>query len=84
MKIAFDENGWDDYTHWQSADRSLLKRINKLIEAIKRDPTAGEGKPEMLKHSLAGTYSRRINREHRLIYLIDGDTIIIIQARYHY
>ncbi|MGC0367689.1 toxin YoeB [Rhodococcus sp. 27YEA15] len=84
MKVAFDHNGWEDYTHWQSADRSILKRINKLIDAILRDPTSGEGKPELLKHSLAGAYSRRIDREHRLVYFIENDTVVIVQARYHY
>jgi toxin YoeB len=84
MRIAFTPHGWQDYTYWQSADRPTLKRINRLIDDVLRDPFDGIGKPEPLRHALTGTWSRRISEEHRLVYLIDGDDIVILQARYHY
>lgn len=84
MRLAFTPHGWDDYTHWQTADRAILKRINKLVEDILRDPFTGIGKPEQLKHALAGAWSRRITDEHRLVYLVDGDDVVILQARFHY
>ena len=84
MKLVFTPNGWQDYTCWQSADRAMIKRISRLIDDVLRDPFDGIGKPESLRHALAGTWSRRISEEHRLVYLIDGDDIVILQARYHY
>ncbi len=84
MRLVFTPHGWEDYVHWQTADRAILKRINRLIEDISRDPFAGIGKPEPLKHALAGAWSRRIDEEHRLVYLVDADDIVILQARYHY
>ncbi len=84
MRIVFTPNGWQDYTYWQSADRATLKRINRLIDDVLLDPFDGIGKPEPLRHALTGTWSRRISEEHRLVYLIDGDDIVILQARYHY
>jgi len=84
MRLAFTPNGWQDYTYWQSADRATLKRINRLIDDVLRDPFEGIGKPEPLRHALTGTWSRRISEEHRLVYLIDRDDIVILQARYHY
>ena len=84
MRIVFTPHGWDDYTHWLSADRATLKRINRLIDDIVRDPFEGIGKPEQLRHALAGAWSRRIDGEHRLVYLIDGDDIVVLQARFHY
>ncbi len=84
MRIAFTPNGWDDYTYWQSADRVTLKRINKLLEAAARDPFGGIGKPEQLRHALDGAWSRRIDEKHRLVYMVDGDDPIVLQARYHY
>ena len=84
MRLVFTSHGWDDYTHWQSADRAIVKRINRLVEDVCRDPFAGIGKPEQLKHALAGTWSRRITDEHRLVYLVDGDDVVILQARFHY
>jgi toxin YoeB len=84
MRIAFTPNGWQDYTYWQSADRPTLKRISRLTDDVSRDPFEGIGKPEPLRHALTGTWSRRISEEHRLVYLIDGDDIVILQARYHY
>lgn len=84
MRLVFTPNGWQDYTYWQATDRSTLKRINRLLDEVLRDPTAGIGKPEPLRHLLAGCWSRRISEEHRLVYLGDGDDIVILQARYHY
>ena len=84
MRFVFTSHGWEDYVHWQSTDRSTLKRINRLLDDIARDPFDGIGKPEQLRHVLAGAWSRRIDAEHRLVYLVDGDDIIIVQARYHY
>ena len=84
MRLVFTPHGWDDYTHWQTADRAILKRVNRLIEDVLRDPFAGIGKPEQLKHALAGAWSRRITDEHRLVYLVDGDDIVVLQARFHY
>ncbi|MEO3871915.1 Txe/YoeB family addiction module toxin [Nonomuraea sp. B12E4] len=84
MKVAFTSQGWADYVHWQTADRQILKRINRLIEDTLRDPYEGIGKPEPLKYGLAGAWSRRITDEHRLVYLAVDDEIVILQARYHY
>ena len=84
MRLVFTPNGWEDYLHWQKSDRTILKRVNTLIEATMRDPFAGIGKPEQLKHVLAGAWSRRITEEHRLVYKADGDDLIVLQARYHY
>lgn len=84
MKVAFTSQGWEDYLWWQSTDRQTLKRINRLIEAVVRDPFDGIGKPEPLKHMLAGAWSRRISDEHRLVYLVQDDEIVVLQARYHY
>ena len=84
MRLVWDRSGWDDYVHWQNADRRILKRINTLTEATLRDPFDGIGKPEQLKYGATGAWSRRITEEHRLVYLVRGDDLIILQARYHY
>ena len=84
MRLVFTPHAWDDYTHWQNTDRAMLKRINRLLDDALRDPTTGIGKPEPLRHVLAGCWSRRISEEHRLVYLIDGDDLVILQAHYHY
>ena len=84
MRLVFTPHAWEDYRHWLSADRAALKRINRLIDDVLRDPFEGIGKPEPLRHALAGSWSRRISDEHRLVYLVDGDDIVILQARYHY
>jgi toxin YoeB len=84
MKIVFSSQAWDDYLHWQRTDRKILKRINDLIKEITRTPYEGTGKPEPLRHALAGYWSRRIDDEHRLVYKIDGEAVLIAQARYHY
>lgn len=84
MRLVFTPSGWEDYVHWHSADRAMLKRINRLVDDIVRDPCTGIGKPEPLKHAFAGCWSRRITDEHRLVYLVDGDDAVILQARYRY
>lgn len=84
MRLVFTPHGWEDYQHWVQTDRATLKRLNRLIEDSLRDPYAGIGKPEQLRHALAGSWSRRITEEHRLVYLVDGNDLVIIQARYHY
>ncbi|MBK5203435.1 MAG: Txe/YoeB family addiction module toxin [Prolixibacteraceae bacterium] len=84
MKIIFSENSWEDYTSWLKEDKKMLKRINELIKEIQRNPYEGKGKPEPLKYDLAGYWSRRINLEHRLVYQIRENTILIVSCRYHY
>lgn len=84
MRLVFTPHGWEDYQHWVQTDRATLKRLNRLIDDVLRDPFTGIGKPEQLRHLLAGTWSRRITEEHRLVYLVDGDDVVILQARYHY
>lgn len=82
--ICFRDRAWLDYLYWQQADRKVLKRINLLIQDIVREPFSGIGKPEPLRHDLAGFWSRRIDEEHRLVYTyIDGE-LVIVQCRYHY
>ena len=83
MKIAFTPNGWEDYSSWVG-DRKTLSRINRLITEAVRDPGVGTGKPERLSGDLAGYWSRRIDQEHRLVYTVERDELIIVQARYHY
>lgn len=84
MRLVWDPSGWEDYVHWQSADRAMVKRINRLIEACLREPSSGIGKPEQLTYGAPGAWSRRITDEHRLVCLVDGGDVIILQARYHY
>ena len=84
MRLVWDASAWEDYCYWQTADRRTLKRINALIAAALREPFDGIGKPEQLKYGAPGAWSRRITQEHRLVYLFEGDDLIILQARYHY
>jgi toxin YoeB len=84
MKLIFSEQAWDDYLFWQKSDSKTLERINTLIREIQRQPFKGIGKPEPLKHALAGYWSRRINDEHRLIYKVSDSGLLIAQMRYHY
>jgi toxin YoeB len=84
MKITFSKNAWEDYTSWQSEDRRMLKKINDLIKDIQRTPYEGMGKPEPLKYDLSGLWSRRIDREHRLVYQANETEILIYSCRYHY
>lgn len=84
MKLIFSEQAWEDYSYWQQQDRRTLKRINELIEQTCREPFSGIGKPEPLKHALAGYWSRRITEEHRMVYKAEKDALLIAQLRYHY
>ena len=84
MILSWSDQAWDDYLYWQSTDKQTLKRINALIKDIKRSPFDGIGKPEPLKHDLAGYWSRRIDQENRIVYKVTSDSIIISICRYHY
>jgi toxin YoeB len=84
MMVKFSTAAWEDYLHWQKTDKVMLKRINQLIREIQREPFTGIGKPEPLKHQLAGFWSRRIDNCHRLVYAVEGDTLLIAQCREHY
>jgi toxin YoeB len=84
VKIIFSEHAWEDYLYWQRSDKKILRRINKLIKEVMRTPFQGLGKPEPLKHSLSGYWSRRINDEHRIVYKVSEEAIHIAQLRYHY
>jgi toxin YoeB len=84
MKLIFAEQAWEDYLYWQKTEKKILRRINNLIQEIVRAPFSGAGKPEPLKHALSGYWSRRINDEHRIIYKIRENSVLIAQLRYHY
>jgi toxin YoeB len=84
VKLIFSEHAWDDYLYWQKADKKIVKRINRLIKEIQRTPHEGIGKPEPLRHALTGYWSRRINHEHRIVYKIEGEQLLIAQLRHHY
>jgi toxin YoeB len=84
MKLVFADEAWEDTLYWQKQDRKMVDRINRLIQEVKREPFAGVGKPEPLRHALAGFWSRRITDEHRMVYRVDGDASLIAQLRYHY
>lgn len=84
MTITFTENAWEDYLYWQKTDKRILKKINILIKEIQRTPFEGSGRPEQLKYDLAGYWSRRIDKEHRLVYQAEENEIKIYACRYHY
>jgi toxin YoeB len=84
LKLIFSAHAWDDYLCRQKTDKKIVARINTLIRAIQRMPCEGIGKPEPLKHGLAGYWSRRITDEHRIVYKVENDAILIAQLRYHY
>ncbi len=84
MRVVFDDDAWEDYLYWQRTDPKILKRINTLIKEIQRNPYEGIGKPEPLKYDFSGYWSRRINDEHRIVYQIKQDSLLIAQLRYHY
>ena len=84
MRIIFSKNSWEDYTSWLSEDKKVLLKINELIKEIQRTPFEGKGKPEPLKHDLKGLWSRRITREHRLVYQVKGNDILIYACKFHY
>ena len=84
MKYIFVDESWEDYLYWQKTDRKILKRINKLLKDISRQPFTGVGKPEPLKYKYQGYWSRRIDGEHRLIYKVTENEILIAKCRFHY
>lgn len=84
MKIIFTKNSWEDYVSWQVEDKKMLRKINELIKDIQRTPFEGKGKPEPLKYDLAGFWSRRIDREHRLVYQVNKHDVLIYSCRFHY
>ncbi len=84
MRIVFTKISWEDYTSWQKDDKKMVKKINELIKEVIRSPYEGIGKPEPLKYDLAGLWSRRIDREHRLVYRVIDSEVLIYSCRYHY
>ena len=82
--ISFTADGWEDYVYWQLQNKKILKKINSLLRDCQRNPVSGIGKPEQLKHELSGAWSRRINDEHRLVYLVTDTGIHVLNCRYHY
>lgn len=84
MRIEFHEVAWTDYLDWQQTNKAMLKRINLLIKDIQREPFAGIGKPELLRHDLSGFWSRRIDEANRLVYVVENDVLTIVQCRGHY
>jgi len=84
VKLTWSEEAWEDYLYWQDTDKKTVKKINELIKDAKRTPFEGKGKPEPLKHNLAGFWSRRITSEHRLVYAVSDDSLLIASCRYHY
>jgi toxin YoeB len=84
MNLVFSPQAWEDYRHWVQTDRKLVKRINELIKDAIRNPHEGIGKPEPLRHALAGFWSRRITDEHRMVYRVAGHNLEIAQLRFHY
>ena len=82
--LAWTPHAWEEYLFWQGADPKVLGRINELLREALRTPFSGIGKPERLKYDLAGCWSRRINAEHRLVYQVRDDMLIVVQCRYHY
>nr|VFK15798.1 MAG: toxin YoeB [Candidatus Kentron sp. LPFa]VFK67697.1 MAG: toxin YoeB [Candidatus Kentron sp. UNK]VFK72975.1 MAG: toxin YoeB [Candidatus Kentron sp. UNK] len=84
MKVAFERRAFDDFTEWVAANKKIHRRIVNLITDTLRQPYTGIGKPEPLKHELQGYWSRRITDEHRLVYKVEGDMLVIIACKYHY
>jgi toxin YoeB len=84
VKLIFHAQAWEDYVHWQQTDRKTLERLNLLIKECTCTPFAGVGKPEPLRGALAGWWSRRLTKEHRLVYRASDDGLLIAQCRYHY
>ncbi len=82
--LTWTSCAWEDYLYWQTTGKQMLKRINRLIQEIQRQPFTGIGDPEPLKHHLAGCWSRRIDLQHRLVYQVQDGALIILQCRYHY
>lgn len=84
IKVSFTDHGWDDYQHWKKLDAKISDSVDRLIQECMRTPFTGTGKPEGLKGNLSGFWSRRITREHRLVYLYEAGQLTILACRYHY
>ena len=84
MLVCFTPRGWADYTLWEETDKKTLKKVKELIKEILRHPFEGIGKPEALKNNLSGYWSRRITDEHRIVYYLKDDLVVIVQCRHHY
>jgi toxin YoeB len=84
MILTFSDEAWEDYLYWQQHDKKILKKINKLIKEIQREPFKGIGEPEPLRYNWSGYWSRRITIEHRLVYKVQDNNLMIAQCRYHY
>ena len=84
MKLIWSEQAWDDYLYWQEADKRMVKKLNELIKETRRTHFEGKGKPEPLRHNLAGFWSRRITAEHRFVYSVTDEALLIAACRYHY
>lgn len=84
MKKVWENSAWEDYLYWQKTDKKMLNKVNELIKSCERTPFEGIGKPEPLRDNLKGYWSRRIDKEHRLVYKFENETLIIAQCRYHY
>jgi toxin YoeB len=84
VKLTWSAEAWEDYLYWQDTDKKTVKKINELLKDASRTPFEGKGKPEPLKHNLAGFWSRRITAEHRLVYAVTEEALLIASCRYHY
>lgn len=84
MKLIFAEQAWEDYLYWQQTDKKITRRIHELIKDAMREPFSGLGKPEPLPFALSGFWSRRITDEHRMVYRVEGNNLLLAQLRYHY
>ena len=84
MNLVFSDQAWDDYQYWQETDKKMVRRIHELLKDIKRNPHSGIGKPEPLRHALAGWWSRRMDQEHRIVYRVTERGVELAQMRYHY
>lgn len=84
MKLMFAETAWEDYLYWRQKDRRMVERIHKLVQEVQREPLTGIRKLEPLKHALSGYWSRRITNEHRMVYRVEGDALLIAQLHYYY
>jgi toxin YoeB len=84
LNLKFTPESWETYVYWQTQDKKTLKRINDLIKDAQRNPFTGIGKPEALRYSLSGFWSRRIDEANRLVYEVQGSDLVIISCRYHY
>jgi toxin YoeB len=84
MNLIFSPQAWEDYLYWQSTDKKMLRRIHELLKEVARTPFEGTGKPEALKHAYTGFWSRRIDLEHRMVYRVTDQGIMLAQLRVHY